>query len=222
MRRGPAALVVALLIGTGAAAQDDLINRRDQCSSWEYVPASEALNSSQSALLFCTENDRTWLALRVDCKPDDGRMVVHYRTGYAYTPPEPAPPAEPDNISDEEREDQEAARLVAAIPYDDGGVKVLRQDGDSPQEMVFLNFGSFGYTGVAEHSDDAWVFVEKQPLSPIFSHMITGNYADFKLLATGATERFPLRGSSKALRPLVETCRIAKRDYERAVRAAGQ
>ena len=115
-------------------------------------------------------------------------------------------------------EDREAAAVMAAIPYEDSGIRIAPEALGGPTEMVFMDFQSFGYTGVAHFQDrgETWKFEEKQPLSPIFSRMISGNYADIKLLAYGVTERFPLRGSGKALRPVVETCRLAKRERDRA------
>ncbi|WP_069299115.1 hypothetical protein [Neptunicoccus sediminis] len=209
-----------LAMMAATSVQAEIVNRRADCDVWEHVPASDALGTPATALLFCNREDEKWLALRIECDVENVRMVMRYRPGFDYTPP---------NLEEEENtgaqagdlltpEEQEAARIVAAIPYDDGGIKTIPSGtDDGPAEMVFMDFRSFGYTGVA-HYDPAttdWTIEEKEPLSPVFSRLISGNYADIKLLAYGTTERFPLRGSSKALSPVVEICRIAKRKAER-------
>ncbi|MEM6619611.1 MAG: hypothetical protein AAF761_00830 [Pseudomonadota bacterium] len=220
LTRTAAAVVLGALtagLWPAEAAAQEVANRRDACNPWEHVPASEALGTPATALLFCTDaQDRQVLALRIDCQTAPVRMVVRYRPLFAFDPPvikEPDPEPLPEGVTQAEAD---AKRLFDAIPYEDSGV-VIRDGGVGPgQEMVFMDFQSFGYTGVADWDAPEWVFVEKEPLSPMFSRLITGNFADIKLLAYGITERFPLRGSGKALRPVVETCRIAKRDADRA------
>ena len=209
-----------LAVMMATSVQADIVNRRDECDVWEHIPASDTLGTAPTALLFCNREDEKWLAMRIECDVENIRMVMRYRPGFDYTPPKPD---EDENTGGQagdllSPEDQEAARIVAAIPYEDSGIKTIPSGtDDGPAEMVFMDFRSFGYTGVA-HYDPAledWEIEEKEPLSPVFSRLISGNYADIKLLAYGTTERFPLRGSSKALSPVVETCRIAKRNAER-------
>lgn len=216
-------LLVGCLAGfIATSVSAETINRRNECDRWEHIPASEELGSVPTALLFCNRNEQKWLALRVDCDVDNVRMVVRYRPGFSYAPPAIAQDFETGAEGDDQltAEEREAAAVVAAIPYHDSGIRTEPMSEGGPTEMVFMDFQSFGYTGVAHYQDrdGDWEFIEKQPLSPIFSRMITGNYADIKLLAYGITERFPLRGSSKALRPVVETCRVAKRNAERATK----
>lgn len=198
------------LIGA-TAAQADIINRRNQCDKWEYIPANEALGSSQTALLFCTEEENVWLSLRVECLADEKRMAVTYRPGFAYDKPARIIVEPVEQI--EQTEDQLGETLFAQIPLENIGdfPEIVRED--IPRDMVFFDFRSFGYTSVAYFDDNAdWQFFEPEPMSPVFSKLITGSYADISLLATGTTERLPLRGSGKALRPIVETCRKAKRN----------
>ncbi|MEM7437958.1 MAG: hypothetical protein AAF393_00055 [Pseudomonadota bacterium] len=215
------AIVAAIsgLLGTGVAAPAaaEVQNRRADCAAWEFVPGSEGLKTPSTALLFCGTGENTWLALRIDCQLDPVRMVVHYTPGFEFTPPAPKKPKSAPKLNAAQAAEREARAVLDAIPYEDSGIKIIDPENlGAGREMVFLDFQSFGYTGIAELKDGAWIFVEEQPLAPIFSRLITGNYADFKLLNAGITERFPLRGSGKALRPVVEECRIAKRDAELA------
>lgn len=209
---------LGILACSGAAAE--VTNLRNSCDPWEYVPASETLQTAPAALLFCNREDGTkWLALRVDCRVDPVRMQVRYTPAHGYAPPPPPEPDPEPQVSAEEADLKEAARLLAEVPYDDSGIKIVSDAAlAAGHEMVFLDFQSFGYTAIAKYlgPGGAWEFDEPNPLSPIFSRMITGNYADFKLLPTNVTERFPLRGSGKALRPVVESCRQAKRAQDRA------
>lgn len=210
-------LALALCAAQPLAAQ--VIDRRADCSDWQHVPASDTLGSPATAMLFCSDADtqKEWLALRIDCRTEPVAMVVHYQPGFAYSPPPPPAPKPEPVLSAQEAEDRAAVALLSSLPYEDSGVTVIPPaEVAQGHEMVFLDFQSFGYTGIAKPRDAAFVFEEKQPLSPIFSRIISGNFADFKLLNAGITERFPLRGSGKALRPVVETCRIAKREADRA------
>ena len=201
-------------------AQAEIVNHRNSCERWEHVPASEALGSPAAALLFCSAEDKLWLALRVECHVNPAEMVLHYAPGYFYDRPE----AEEEDVlagSGDTSLDGEwaaAVALVDAIPYEDSGIRTQNLDFGGTTEMVFMDFRSFGYTAVSDYDEalDAWRFVEKEPLAPMFSRLISGNYADIKIMAYDKTDRFPLRGSSKALRPVVETCRLAKRAEQRA------
>lgn len=217
MRHLGLAVVACTAVFSGTDAAAEVQNLRNACSKWEYVPASETLKTPAAALLFCKNEETAWLALRIDCRLDPVRMVVHYTPGFPFEPPAPPAPETDQNLTAEEADAEQARRLLDAIPYEDSGIKLLDPaDLASGREMVFLDFQTFGYTGIAELARNAWVFEEEQPLSPIFSRLISGNYADFKLMNADITERFPLRGSGKALRPVVEQCRIAKRDAELA------
>ena len=149
-------------------------------------------------------------------------MVIRYRPGFDFTPPVIAQDTGNGSEAGDQlsAEDREAAALVAAIPYHDSGIRTEPSALGGPTEMVFMDFRSFGYTNVANYddADGVWTFIEKQPLSPVFSRLVSGNFADIKLLAYNQTERFPLRGSSKALRPVIEACRIAKRNADKAAK----
>lgn len=199
------------------AAQADIINRRNQCARWEYIPASDALGSPETALLFCNDEDRTWLSLRIECRPDEKRLAITYQPGFSYAKPtkqQPAIALGTEESLPPSADPEEVIADFSAIPLEDAPTVNNLQTIDAPgaKEMIFFDFKSFGYTSVAYFGgNDDWQFFEPEPLSPVFSRLITGNYADISLLATGTTERLPLRGSSKALRPLVESCRKAKR-----------
>lgn len=222
---------VCLILGGLAAAATlapasvgaETLNWRNSCDRWEHIPASESLGSPETALLFCSNDaDQKWLALQVHCDVSVPTMVIRYRPGFDFEPPVIAQEIESGTEGGDQlsAEDREAAALVAAIPYNDSGIRTEPNAIGGPSEMVFMDFRSFGYTNVANFDDSTndWTFVEKQPLSPVFSRMVSGNFADIKLLAYDKTERFPLRGSSKALRPVIEVCRIAKREADRAAK----
>jgi hypothetical protein len=210
---------LAMLAATSmpSEAVAERINWRNNCSPWEHVPASETLGNPATALLFCTNAEKeTWLAMQVHCDTSIPTMVINYRPGFEFTPPVIAQDTENGTEAGDQlsAEDREAAALVAAIPYKDSGIRTEPNSLGGPTEMVFMDFRSFGYTNVANYDDAAgvWTFLENQPLSPVFNRLVSGNYADIKLLAYDQTERFTLRGSSKALRPVIEACRIAKRE----------
>ena len=206
-------ITAALTIPTTAKAE--LINWGDNCNPWEHVPAEETYGNSDTALLFCiNDNEQTWLALQLYCDPETANMIVHYRPGFDFQPP--MIPQNNDKIltsnDTESAADLEAAALVEAIPYNDGGIQTKLTSQSGLAEMVLMNFNSFVYTNVANYDDATrvWSFIEKEPLSPFFGHLVSDNFVDIKLMAYGQSERFPLRGSSKALRPLIEVCRLSK------------
>ncbi|MCP5073957.1 MAG: hypothetical protein GY947_11770 [Rhodobacteraceae bacterium] len=222
----PAAfLFCATLLAASATQADDTINRRDQCGKWEYIPASEQFGIPETALLFCTEEEKTWLSLRIECLADEKRMAVTYRPGYAFEPPaiaieEPEPEAEEivlasAGVTDTDAQVEDSAEeIIEEVSFVNPVITPDTAFPTSPREMVFFDFRSFGYTGVAYFLSESsnWKFFEPEPLSPVFSRLMTGNYADISLMATGVAERLPLRGSRNALRPVVETCRLAKKN----------
>jgi hypothetical protein len=206
--------IMCLAIMTATSTQAETINRRGECDAWEYIPSSDVFGNAATALLFCNRDTEKWLALRIECDVAGLQMAVRYRPGFVYTAPESEQEQKTgaEGMDQLSAEDRAAAALVAAIPYVDSGIKTQPEPTGGPAEMVFMDFQSFGYTGVAHYDGEVgdWAFVEKEPLSPIFSRMMTGNYADIKLLGYGNTERFPLRGSNKALRPVIQACLSAK------------
>lgn len=222
---------VCLILGGLAAAATlapasvgaETLNWRNSCDRWEHIPASESLDSPETALLFCSNDaDQKWLALQVHCDVSVPTMVIRYRPGFDFEPPVIAQEIESGTEGGDQlsAEDREAAALVAAI---------LITTAEFAQSQTPL---------VGQRKWCSWIFgpldtpmlpilttvpmtgrlFEKQPLSPVFSRMVSGNFADIKLLAYDKTERFPLRGSSKALRPVIEVCRIAKREADRAAK----
>ncbi len=195
------------------AGFSETINLRNSCDTWEHVPANEALKSPVAALLQCADDDGTWLSLQIMCFTKTAEIEFRYRPGYAIV--SPIPPA-PDTASVEVSQTDdtlidETAEVIepALIPLGE-------------REMLFFDFPSVGVTNVVNYDFNAqdWGYTEKEPLSPLFLKLISGNYADVSLLATGLTERLPLRGSTKALRPVVEACRIAKNKLKKAANAA--
>ncbi len=217
-------LALMAVTSTPSIATAERISWRNSCANWEHIPANETFGNPATALLFCTnESEETWLAMQVHCDAAAPNMVIRYRPGFAFTPPVIAQDTENGTEAGDQlsAEDREAAALVAAIPYQDSGIRTEPNSLGGPTEMVFMDFRSFGYTNVANYDDatGVWTFLEKEPRSPVFSRLVSGNYADIKLLAYEQTERFPLRGSSKALLPVIEVCRIAKREADKAAKS---
>lgn len=207
------------------AAQAELYNLRNACDPWEAIPANEYLKSPIAALLTCSDDNGTRLALQIMCHAQTAEIEFRYRPGY--------PIGTPKRIEEAEIVLPEvAAEIVTDTPADISPEVIAEpqasQQPEEPQiaalgarEMLFFDFSALGFTAVVDYDHDAgdWSYVEKEPLSPMFLNLIRGNHADVNLLATGQTERLPLRGSTKALRPVVETCRLAKRKLDRAAKA---
>lgn len=182
------ALTATVLSAT--AAFSETINLRNSCQLWEAIPANETLKSPVAALLQCTDDTHNWMAMQIVCIKETAEIKYRYKTSYPITTPiDPS---------------AQAGSTPASTPL-------------GQKEMLFFDFPKLGVTSVVNYDFDAqdWFYTEKEPLAPLFRSLISGSYADVSLLATGQTERLPLRGSTKAIGPVVETCRIAKRDMDR-------
>lgn len=188
----------------GNAAHADIINRTNSCDKWEHIPANEALKSPVAALLQCNDDNGAWLALQITCGVATAEIELRYRPGFPIVSPLPEP-----------------IDIVEIIPSVEGDN--LQQEAIEPeyqslgkQEMLFFNFPDKGSTRIVEYDFETrdWSYRDKQPLSMLYSNMKSGSFADITLLALGITERLPLRGSSKALGPVVEACRIAKKELK--------
>lgn len=187
-----------------AAGYSETINLRNSCDTWEHVPANEALKSPVAALLQCTDDNGTWLSLQIMCFTKTAEIEFRYRPGYAIVSPiPPAPKAQESAPVDVTQSDEAIEPVFTPL---------------GAREMLFFDFPKIGVTNVVNYDFEThdWGYIEKEPLSPLFLKLISGNYADVSLLATGVTERLPLRGSTKALRPVVEACRIAKNKLAKA------
>lgn len=186
----------------------ETINLRNSCEKWEHIPANEALKSPAAALLQCSDENGTWLAMQIMCFSDTAEIELRYRPSYPIVSPIQATSvnSEPEivevaqNTTELDEQDLELEDAEPAVPP------------LGEKEMLFFDFPKLGVTSVVKYDFDTrdWSYREKQPLAPLFRSLISGNYADVSLLATSISERLPLRGSTKALRPVVETCRIAK------------
>lgn len=201
------------------AGYSETINLRNACDKWEHIPASEALKSPVAALLQCTDDNSTWLSLQIMCFTETAEIEFRYRPGYPIV--SPIPP---------EKETADPA-VISVAETNDSLVATMTEEVSEPsaaplaeKEMLFFDFPKVGVTNVVKYDFNSkdWGFFEKEPLSPLFLKLISGNYADVSLLATGVTERLPLRGSTKALRPVIEACRIAKNNLERAAEEAAR
>jgi len=200
------------------AAQAELYNLRNACDPWEAIPANEYLKSPIAALLTCSDDNGARLALQIMCHAETAEIEFRYRPGYPIGTPKRT--EEPEIVLPEITAEvtTETTAEIIAEPQESQEPKIALL---GAREMLFFDFSALGFTAVVDYDHDAkdWSYVEKEPLSPMFLNLIRGNYADVNLLATGQTERLPLRGSTKALRPVVETCRLAKRKLDRAAKA---
>jgi|GEM_PF-2174805 len=207
--------ISTVLILFTTAGFSETINLRDSCAPWEAIPANKALESPVAALLQCSDNTHNWMALQIVCIAETAEIKYRYKTSYPIPPPT-APPTEPlltttltvvENttvISDVSQQTETQDNEPAPVPL-------------GQKEMLFFDFPKLGVTSIVKYDFDMedWHDTEKEPLATLFRSLISGNYADVSLLATGITERLPLRGSTKAIGPVVETCRIAKRTLDK-------
>ena len=200
----------------------ETINLRQSCAPWEAIPANEALKSPVAALLQCSDSTHNWMALQVVCIAETAEIKYRYKTSYPIHPPI-EPPTEP----------LHTATLTAVknttVVIDETPQTETQDNEPVPiplgqKEMLFFDFPKLGVTSIVKYDFDMkdWHDTEKEPLAPLFRSLISGNYADVSLLATGMTERLPLRGSTKAIGPVVETCRIAKRALDKAAAQKSQ
>ncbi len=199
------AAIFAATFFSASAAFSETINLRNSCQLWEAIPANEALKSPVAALLQCNDDTHNWMAMQIVCIKETAEIKYRYKTSYPITTP--IAPAEVTSV-------QTQTQNSAPAPTPLG-----------QKEMLFFDFPKLGVTSVVNYDFDMkdWAYTEKEPLAPLFRSLISGNYADVSLLATGLTERLPLRGSTKAIGPVVETCRIAKREMDRkAAKIANQ
>jgi len=204
------------------AGFSETINLRKSCALWEAIPANEVLKSPVAALLQCSDSTHNWMALQIVCIAETAEIKLRYKTSYPIHPPI-EPSTEPlltatltvaENttiVSDETPQTETQNNKPAQIPL---GLK----------EMLFFDFPKLGVTSIVKYDFNMkdWHDTEKEPLAPLFHSLIAGNYADVSLLATGITERLPLRGSTKAIGPVVETCRIAKRVLDKSAAQKSQ
>jgi hypothetical protein len=201
-----------------ATGYSETINLQNSCDTWEHVPANDALKSPVSALLQCSDDNGTWLSLQIMCFTKTAEIEFRYRPGYPIVSPIPPAPK------------TEKTTLVEVVQTGEtqiGETDAAIEPAMAPlgiREMLFFDFPKIGVTNVVNYDFAArdWGYTEKEPLSPLFLKLISGSYADVSLLATQVTERLPLRGSTKALRPVVEACRIAKNRLKKETQAAQQ
>lgn len=189
-------LVFAATVLSATAGFSETINLRNSCQPWEAIPANEALKSPIAALLQCNDDTHSWMAMQIVCNEETAEINYRYKTSYPINTP------------------------IAPLSAVESQTETQTTSTSTPlgrKEMLFFDFPKLGVTSVVNYDFDAkdWAYTEKEPLAPLFRSLISGNYADVSLLATGQTERLPLRGSTKAIGPVVETCRIAKRKIDR-------
>ena len=200
--------VIAATVFSATAGFSETINLRNSCQPWEAVPANEALKSPIAALLQCTDDTHDWMAMQIVCIKETAEIKYRYKTSYQINIPVD-PTAEPQVVNTQ-------AVVESAVATSDQ----TETQGNTPlgqKEMLFFDFPKLGVTSVVKYDFNTkdWAYTEKEPLAPLFHSLITGSFANVSLLATGQTERLPLRGSTKAIGPVVETCRIAKRELDR-------
>ena len=211
------AATFTLLTLIHSAGFTEVINLRNSCEPWEHIPENETLGTPSSALLQCTDDNGIWLAVQIMCFTQTAELEFRYRPRYSIAAPvKPTPEAEnaPEvvtlaNGTTINITDLTSPKVVEIEP---------KKEKLNEKEMLFFNFPKIGVTSVVNYDYEVkdWSYRDKEPLGPLFRNFIGGNFADVSLIATGITERLPLKGSTKALRPVVETCRIAKRKVEAA------
>lgn len=169
--------------------QAEVINLRQSCGPWEYVPKSESLGNPPTALLGCSDDTNTWLAMQLICDEATAEIEIRYKPGFPTLPPQSETSTSNDTNTTT------------------GGTKPL-----GAKEMLFFDFPGLGVTSVVQYAFDTqdWHYREQEPLAALFRTLVGGSYADITLLATEKTERLPLKGSRKAIGPVVEACRVAK------------
>lgn len=198
-----------ILICSAPIAHAELVNLRNSCSNWEHIPANDSLQSPIAALLECNDDNGVWLSMQIMCFPKTAEIELRYRPSYPIIAPIPETSLETNTL-----EVAESSQLISdTLPEIESENVPLGN-----REMLFFDFPSIGVTNVVTYDETTrdWSYREKEPLVPLFSKLISGNYADITMLAMDTTERLPLRGSTKALRPVVEACRIAKRKLNKA------
>ncbi len=151
------------------------------------------------------------------CFTETAELEFRYRPRHPITAPvkqEPVAPPPPEVITLANGATVSVPDLVLSEIID----AEPKEDTLGEKEMLFFNFPKVGVTTVVNYDYEIkdWSYRDKEPLGPLFRNFIGGNFADVSLIATGITERLPLKGSTKALRPVVEACRIAKRKVEAA------
>jgi hypothetical protein len=192
----------------------ETINLRNSCDTWEHIPANEALKSPVAALLQCTDNNGSWLALQIMCFPQTAEIEFRYRPSYPIVSPIPVPEIPPIKTQEVLESYPELPQKNIIPTYTPLGEK----------EMIFFDFPDVGITRTLDYNFDVrdWNYKEKLPTSALFANLISGNFADISMLALGTTERLPLRGSTKALSPVVESCRLAKIHLKQLTKQAAQ
>jgi len=202
------ACFTALVLST-SVAYSDTINLHKSCVPWQKIPANKTLNNPVAALLQCSNDTGAWLSMQIACFADTAELELRYRPGYAYTAPTRKP-----TTTTEQAQTVSTSQTEETPPED----KPLAE-----KEMLSFDFSKLGVTYVVTYNFNAqdWVVREKEPLSSLFLTIRSGRYVDVTLLSTGHTERIPLRGATKSIRQVVETCRVAKRklDAKRALQA---
>jgi hypothetical protein len=190
----------------------ETINLRNSCEKWEHIPANEALKSPAAALLQCADENGTWLAMQIMCFSETAEIELRYRPSFPTVSPIPTEVVE---------EQPEIVEVTQDLHKEATGTPEPTVPPLGEKEMLFFDFPQLGVTSVVKYdfSTRDWSYREKEPLAPLFRSLISGNYADVSLLATSTSERLPLRGSTKALRPVVETCRIAKKALNKKAEA---
>ncbi len=204
---------LAFLTVTASTGLSETINLRKSCEPWENIPENKALGTPPSALLQCADDEGIWLAVQIMCFIQTAELEFRYRPRHPILEPvKPQLEDAPETVT--------LANDVIINVSDLTPPKIIDTEpvlnNLNEKEMLFFNFSKIGVTTVVNYNYEAkdWSYRDKEPLSPLFRNLIGGNFADISLIATGITERLPLKGSTKALRPVVEKCRIAKRKLE--------
>jgi len=208
---------LAALTITASAGYSETINLRNSCEPWEHIPKNETWGTPASALLQCSDDQGVWLAVQIMCFTETAEMEFRYRPRYEIAAPvKPEPVIEPP---------VEVVTLANGNTINLADLTLPKTKEIEPKEptlaeneMLFFDLPKIGVSSVATYDYDAkdWSYRDKEPLGPLFWHLVGANFVKISLVTTGVTEQLPLKGSSKAIRPILEACRIAKRKLEAA------
>ena len=209
----------ALLLSSAPSVQAEIIDLRNTCGPWEHIPANDIPelpvtahipSTPITAILSCSDDTKVWEALKVMCFPETAEIEYIYRPSYNFIAPKPNDPNEIDVATNDTKRD--AGNLETTLLSDETPIDQTDTPSIKTREMLTFDFRKVGVTHVVSYYFDAkeWHHRISEPRAQLFQRMIHGNYTDITLLAAGKTERLSLRGSTKALRPVIETCRKVK------------
>ena len=221
------AVFCTLLLSFAPATHAETVNLRNSCELWKHIPAkvipelpvtAHIESTPITALLSCANENKVWNALKIMCFPKTAEIEYRYQSSYDIATP--IPPNLQDEINLVENDTTQGDDPIESASFNN---EIDQHTPKTPslnaREMLTFDFRRVGITNVVSYDFDTndWHYRLKEPRAQLFQRLIHGNYTDVTFLATGITERLPLRGSTKALRPVIETCRKARVQLDKQV-----